>query len=104
MATRQISDRKLKGQLRYSEKLAAEAAQKATKAEEWLLPSEAGLLEAEGLERSWRFSQVKCSYCTPTYDKYRILLLKAGTSRRSTAVVSMPDAGLWPLGGHRPRG
>ena len=59
MATRQISDRKLKGQLRHSEKLAAEAAQKAAKAEEWLLPSEAGGLEAEGLERTWRFSQVQ---------------------------------------------
>ncbi len=59
VATRQISDRKLKGQLRYSEKLAAEAAQKAAKAEEWLLPSEAGGLEAEGLERTWRFSQVQ---------------------------------------------
>ena len=61
MATRQISDRKLKGQLRYSEKLAAEAAQKAAKAEEWLLPSNAGGLEAEGLERTWRFSQVQQS-------------------------------------------
>ena len=59
MATRKISDRKLKGQLRYSEKLAAEAAQKAAKAEEWLLPNEAGVLEAEGLERTWRFSQVR---------------------------------------------
>ena len=82
MATRQISDKKLKGQLRYSEKLAAEAAQKAAKAEEWLLPSEAGLLEAEGLERSWRFSQVKCTCCTPTYDNVWILLLKAGTLRK----------------------
>ena len=58
VATRHIPDKKLKGQLRYSEKLAAEAAQKAAKAEEWLLPSEAGGLEAEGLERTWRFSQV----------------------------------------------
>ena len=58
VATRHIPDKKLKGRLRYSEKLAAEAAQKAAKAEEWLLPSEAGGLEAEGLERTWRFSQV----------------------------------------------
>jgi len=59
LATRQIPDKKLKGQLRYSEKLATEAAQKAAKAEEWLLPSETGVLEAEGLERTWRFSQVR---------------------------------------------
>jgi len=58
VATRTIPDKKLKGQLRHSEKLAAEAAYKAAKAEEWLLPPEAGILEAEGLERTWRFSQV----------------------------------------------
>ncbi len=58
VATRAIADKKLKGQLRHSEKLAAEAAYKAAKAEQWLLPEEAGTLEAEGLERTWRFSQV----------------------------------------------
>lgn len=57
--TRGLADKKLKGQLRYSEKLAAEAAYKAAKAEEWLLPEEAGTLEPEGLERTWRFSQVR---------------------------------------------
>ncbi|EIE26391.1 WD40 repeat-like protein [Coccomyxa subellipsoidea C-169] len=57
VATRAIADKKLKGQLRHSEKLAAEAAYKAAKAEQWLLPEEAGTLEAEGLERTWRFSQ-----------------------------------------------
>lgn len=61
VATRAISDKKLKGQLRHSEKLAAEAAYKAAKAEQWLLPEEAGALEAEGLERTWRFSQVLSS-------------------------------------------
>jgi hypothetical protein len=58
VATRAIADKKLKGQLRHSEKLAAEAAYKAAKAEQWLLPEEGGTLEAEGLERTWRFSQV----------------------------------------------
>ncbi|KAK9916905.1 hypothetical protein WJX75_008601 [Coccomyxa subellipsoidea] len=57
VATRAIADKKLKGQLRHSEKLAAEAAYKAAKAEQWLLPEEGGTLEAEGLERTWRFSQ-----------------------------------------------
>ena len=58
VATRSIGDRKLRGQLRASEKLAADAAAQAAQAEAWLLPNEAGGLEAEGLERTWRFSQV----------------------------------------------
>ena len=61
VATRAIADKKLKGQLRHSEKLAAEAAYNAAKAEQWLLPEEGGTLEAEGLERTWRFSQVGSS-------------------------------------------
>lgn len=63
VATRAIADKKLKGQLRHSEKLAAEAAYKAAKAEQWLLPEEGGTLEAEGLERTWRFSQVLLLFC-----------------------------------------
>ena len=57
IATKQLPDRKLKGKLRYSEKLVGEAAAEAAQADEWLLPSEAGTLEAEGMERTWRFSQ-----------------------------------------------
>ena len=57
IATRYIKDRKLKGQLRHSESLAAEAATSAAQAEEWLLPEVAGALEAEGMERTWRFGQ-----------------------------------------------
>lgn len=57
LATKQLPDRKLKGKLRYSEKLAGEAAAEAAQADEWLLPAEAGVMEAEGLERTWRFSQ-----------------------------------------------
>ena len=57
IATKQLPDRKLKGKLRYSEKLVGEAAADAAQADEWLLPSEAGALEAEGMERTWRFSQ-----------------------------------------------
>lgn len=54
----QIEDKKLKGRLRYTEGLVAEAQQAAAKVEEWLLPSEAGTLEADGpLERTWRFKQ-----------------------------------------------
>lgn len=56
-ARRQITDKKLQGKLRYSERLVAEAQEAAAKVDEWLLPGEAGELEAEGLERTWRFSQ-----------------------------------------------
>ncbi|KAI7836421.1 hypothetical protein COHA_009721 [Chlorella ohadii] len=57
VATRRIEDKKLKGKLRYTERLVADAQQAAAKVEEWLLPAEAGELEAEGMERTWRFSQ-----------------------------------------------
>ena len=110
-AAAQIEDKKLKGKLRYTERLVADAQQAAAKVgaapcagcataafglcsvrlcassrqgscteldchlstpstpdhlaapcclaqvEEWLLPAEAGELEAEGMERTWRFSQ-----------------------------------------------
>ncbi len=48
--TRGIQDKKLKGTLRHTEALAAEAAVKAAKASHWLLPSSAGALEAEGAD------------------------------------------------------
>ena len=53
----QIEDRKLKGKLRYTERVVSEAQQAAAKVDEWLLPAEPGELEAEGMERTWRFSQ-----------------------------------------------
>ena len=46
--------------MRHTERLSSEAAVAAAKTDEWLLPAEAGTLEAEGMERTWRFSQV-CS-------------------------------------------
>eukprot|EP00887_Chlorella_sp_A99_P001363 scaffold8.g1363.t1 len=57
VATRKIEDKKLKGRLRYTERLIGEAQAEAARVDEWLLPSEAGLLEAEGMERTWRFKQ-----------------------------------------------
>ncbi|PSC71469.1 WD40 repeat [Micractinium conductrix] len=57
VATRHIEDRKLKGKLRYTERVVSEAQQAAAKVDEWLLPAEPGELEAEGMERTWRFSQ-----------------------------------------------
>ncbi|KAK9810541.1 hypothetical protein WJX72_012424 [[Myrmecia] bisecta] len=55
--TSKITDKKLKGKQQYNERLASEAAFKAAKADEWLLPHDAGELEAEGMERTWRFKQ-----------------------------------------------
>jgi hypothetical protein len=44
--------------MQHTERLNSEAAVAAAKTDEWLLPAEAGTLEAEGMERTWRFSQV----------------------------------------------
>ena len=57
VSTKRLTDKKLKGKLRYSEKLVREATTSAAHADEWLLPAEAGGLEAEGMERTWRFKQ-----------------------------------------------
>ena len=57
ISTKRLTDKKLKGKLRYSEKLVREATASAAQADEWLLPAEAGGLEAEGMERTWRFKQ-----------------------------------------------
>ena len=58
LTPQQIEDKKLKGKLRYSERVVADAQAQAAKVDEWLLPAEAGALEADGpLERTWRFSQ-----------------------------------------------
>lgn len=53
----QIDDKKLKGRLRYTEGVVRDAQSQAAKVDEWLLPNEAGGLEAEGMERTWRFQQ-----------------------------------------------
>ena len=58
VATRKVKDKKLKGQLQHTEGLSKAAALQAAKAEEWLLPNAAGALETEGMERSYRLSQV----------------------------------------------
>jgi len=52
-----IQDKKLKGKLRHVEKVYREAQEKAAKISEWLLPSESGALEAEGIERTYNFRQ-----------------------------------------------
>ena len=52
-----MADKKLKGKLKHTEALAEEAAASAAEAYRWLLPDAGGSLEAEGMERTWQFSQ-----------------------------------------------
>ncbi|XP_042465986.1 probable U3 small nucleolar RNA-associated protein 7 isoform X2 [Zingiber officinale] len=52
-----LRDKKLKGQLVNREKLYGQSAKAAAKAEKWLLPSDEGYLEPEGLEKTWMIKQ-----------------------------------------------
>ncbi|KAK4403997.1 putative U3 small nucleolar RNA-associated protein 7 [Sesamum angolense] len=52
-----LQDKKLKGQLAVREELYGKSAQAAAKAEKWLMPSEGGYLEVEGIEKTWRIRQ-----------------------------------------------
>ncbi|TKY51715.1 U3 small nucleolar RNA-associated protein 7 [Spatholobus suberectus] len=52
-----LKDKKLKGQLAVKEELYGKSAKAAAKAEKWLMPSEGGYLEAEGMEKTWRIKQ-----------------------------------------------
>ena len=69
----QITDKKLKGKMRHTERLNSEAAVAAAKTDEWLLPAQAGTLEAEGMERTWRFSQVTCWHQTLTMQAMHMI-------------------------------
>ncbi|KAF7150971.1 hypothetical protein RHSIM_Rhsim02G0215300 [Rhododendron simsii] len=52
-----LRDKKLKGQLAVKEELYGKSAKAAAKVEKWLMPSEGGYLEAEGIEKTWRIKQ-----------------------------------------------
>ncbi|XVF71201.1 hypothetical protein PTKIN_Ptkin12aG0017100 [Pterospermum kingtungense] len=52
-----LKDKKLKGQLAVREDLYGKSAKAAAKIEKWLLPSEGGYLEPEGIEKTWRIKQ-----------------------------------------------
>ncbi|KAI8569300.1 hypothetical protein RHMOL_Rhmol02G0268100 [Rhododendron molle] len=52
-----LRDKKLKGQLSVKEELYGKSAKAAAKIEKWLMPSEGGYLEAEGIEKTWRIKQ-----------------------------------------------
>lgn len=45
---KKIQDKKLKGKVKYTERVFLEAQQKTIKINDWLLPTEGGLLEADG--------------------------------------------------------
>jgi U3 small nucleolar RNA-associated protein 7 len=57
IAVRGLKDKKLKGQLKRTERKSSQAEKDAQKAQEWLQPSDAGYVEAEGAERTWQFQQ-----------------------------------------------
>ncbi|KAK6933479.1 LOW QUALITY PROTEIN: BING4, C-terminal domain, partial [Dillenia turbinata] len=52
-----LQDKKLKSQLTVRERLYGKSAKAAANAEKWLMPSEGGYLEAEGMEKTWRIKQ-----------------------------------------------
>ncbi|KAL3845773.1 hypothetical protein ACJIZ3_003176 [Penstemon smallii] len=52
-----VKDKKLKGQLEVREQLYRKSAKAAVKADKWLMPSEGGFLEPEGIEKTWRIRQ-----------------------------------------------
>ncbi|BBG97057.1 Transducin/WD40 repeat-like superfamily protein, partial [Prunus dulcis] len=80
-----LQDKKLKGQLAVREELFGKSAQAAAKAEKWLLPSEGGYLEAEGIEKTWRIKQESIAH--------EVDILSA----RSQYDIVLPDLGPYTL-------
>ncbi|KAK4758221.1 hypothetical protein SAY87_019522 [Trapa incisa] len=52
-----LNDKKLKTQLAIREDLYGKSAKAAADVEKWLMPSEGGYLEAEGIEKTWNITQ-----------------------------------------------
>ncbi|KAG2401886.1 uncharacterized protein HKW66_Vig0190770 [Vigna angularis] len=76
-----LKDKKLKGQLAVKEQLYGKSAQAAAKAEKWLMPSEGGYLEAEGLEKTWRIKQETIAHevdISSSRKQYDIILPELG--------------------------
>ncbi|ESW16296.1 hypothetical protein PHAVU_007G144800 [Phaseolus vulgaris] len=76
-----LKDKKLKGQLAAKEQLYGKSAQAAAKAEKWLMPSEGGYLEAEGLEKTWRIKQETIAHevdISGSRKQYDIILPELG--------------------------
>ena len=68
----QIEDKKLKSKLRYTERIVKQAQQHAAKVNEWLLPEEAGSLEPEGIEETWRYRQQDIVQAAPTGVQHKV--------------------------------
>lgn len=75
VATKKITDKKLKGKLKYTERIVREAQENAAKINEWLLPQEAGSLEPEGLEQTWRYQQADIVAAAPTGVQHKVFNL-----------------------------
>ncbi|OMP07639.1 hypothetical protein COLO4_07176 [Corchorus olitorius] len=76
-----LKDKKLKGQLAVREELYGKSAKAAAKIEKWLLPSESGFLEAEGIEKTWRIKQDSIANevgILSTRNQYDIVLPELG--------------------------
>ncbi|KAK9911546.1 hypothetical protein M0R45_035457 [Rubus argutus] len=80
-----LKDKKLKGQLAVREELHVKTAQAAANAEKYLLPSEEGYLEPEGLEKTWRIKQESIA---PAVDI---------SSARNQYDIVVPDLGPYRL-------
>lgn len=52
-----VPDRKLRGQLKHTERLYRESNQVAARVNTWLAPADAGFIEAEGIEETWQIQQ-----------------------------------------------
>uniref|UniRef100_A0A7S0WQI7 BING4 C-terminal domain-containing protein n=1 Tax=Chlamydomonas leiostraca TaxID=1034604 RepID=A0A7S0WQI7_9CHLO len=76
VAVKKVMDKKLKGKLRHAERVYREAQAKAVKANEWLLPEDAGYLEAEGVERTWNAKQADIAAAVETGAAQKVIDLR----------------------------
>ncbi|KAF8069492.1 utp7 [Scenedesmus sp. PABB004] len=82
---KQVSDKKLKGKLKHTERLYKEANKAAARLNTWLAPAEAGLLEAEGVEETWQIQQAQIASA-----------VQSGAARKAFD-LALPDLGPYSL-------
>ncbi|KAK2080015.1 hypothetical protein QBZ16_002410 [Prototheca wickerhamii] len=86
-----VSNARLKSKLQYTERLFKDAQRAAAAVDDWLLPAAAGSLEAEGMERTWRFQQADIVQAVesgaaskafdlslPTFAPYKLATTRSG--------------------------
>ncbi|KAL3523531.1 hypothetical protein ACH5RR_016365 [Cinchona calisaya] len=81
-------------ELAVREDLYGKSAKAATKIEKWLMPSEGGYLEAEGIEKTWRINQESIAQevdILSSRNQYDIVLpdVKKATCFRVKACISL---------------